>query len=309
MKGLARTRSLVVEEFYRTPWAVLPETYATMQRILHRWASGVVLSREEIESVTEGRREPVAAEPTGSKGARAVAVIQVFGVLAQRSHIDDTSTFVQGVDPIKAAFNRMLGDDSVGSIVLEIDSPGGSVFGVQELADAIFAARGEKKVVAVANSLAASAAYWIASAAEEVVVTPSGAVGSIGVISAHVDQSKYLENEGIAVTFVSAGKYKTEGNSFEPLTDEARDFLQSMVDGYYQQFVNAVAAGRDVKSGEVRNGFGEGRVLTAKSAKSEGMVDRIETMDDTLARLASSRRAQRPLANRAKLRLDLAAIS
>jgi len=202
----------------------------------------------------------------------------------------------------------MIADDNVGAIVLEIDSPGGSVFGIQELWDTIFSARGEKKVVAVANSYAASAAYYIASAAEEVVVTPSGAVGSIGVLTAHADMSKKLAEEGIDVTLISAGKFKTEGNQFEPLSAEGRDAMQDMVDGYYSAFVNAVAKGRDVKAADVRGGFGEGRVVTAANAKSEGMVDRVETLDSTIARLMSSTRAQRPASNRAKAALDLAAI-
>ena len=140
---------------------------------------------------------------------------------------------------IDAAVN----DDSIKTIILDIDSPGGSVAGVPEVADKIFKARDKKPVVAVANSMAASAAYWIGSAAQELVVIPSGMVGSIGVISAHTDVSKFEENQGFKTTLITAGKFKAEGNMFEPLGTEALESIQSVVDEYYDSFVSAVAPG------------------------------------------------------------------
>jgi signal peptide peptidase SppA len=330
MQGLHREHSRVLEAFYSTPWAILPETFNAMQTILHRWVAGDRLERSEIDLACSPHRAGgireywegvqstagikshygLRAEHNQRKaaGPRGVGVIQMFGVLSQRSGLTDTSEPLQGVDPIRETFTRMLKDDQIGTIVLEIDSPGGSVMGIQELWDAIFAARGEKKVVAVANSLAASAAYYVATAAEEIVVTPSGAVGSIGVLAAHVDQSKLLEEQGVNVTLVSAGKFKVEGNQFEPLGDDARAAMQGIVDTYYDAFVQAVAKGRDVRPSEVRGGFGEGRILTAKNAKAEGMVDRVDTLEATVARLMSSPQAQRPLKANAKLALEAAAI-
>lgn len=139
--------------------------------------------------------------------------------------------------------------------------------------------------MAIANHLAASAAYWIGSAADELVVTPSGEVGAIGVFAAHEDISKSLEMEGIAISLISAGKYKTEGNPYEPLSDEARAAIQAEVDGYYDMFVKAVARNRGVKPADVRGGFGEGRVVRAQQAVSLGMADRIATLDETIERL------------------------
>ena len=107
--------------------------------------------------------------------------------------------------------------------------------------------------------MAASAAYWLASAANEVIITPSGEVGSIGVLAAHQDVSAAMDRDGIKTTLVSAGRYKTEGNPFEPLTDDARGYLQSRVDDYYGMFIRAVADHRRVKIDAVRDGFGSGR--------------------------------------------------
>ncbi|NDU92296.1 MAG: S49 family peptidase, partial [Ferrovum sp.] len=163
------------------------------------------------------------------------------GVLTQRGNMVDAlsgpgSTSTQ---MFTAALQDALADETVGQILIDIDSPGGSVYGVAELASEILNARSQKPVVAIANSLAASAAYWVGSAATEFYCTPGGEVGSIGVWQAHEDISGALLYEGIDVTLISAGKYKVEGNPYEPLTEEATAFLQSRVDEYYSVFVEA----------------------------------------------------------------------
>jgi signal peptide peptidase SppA len=140
-------------------------------------------------------------------------------------------------------------------------------------------------VVAVANSLAASAAYWIGCSASEFYVTLGGEVGSIGVWQAHFDYSKALEEEGVKPTLISAGKFKVEGNPYLPLDPEAQAFMQSRVDDYYNAFIQAVAVGRGVAVDDVRNGMGEGRVLGADAALAQRMVDGIASFDDVLARM------------------------
>jgi signal peptide peptidase SppA len=134
--------------------------------------------------------------------------------------------------PFAAAFRQALADPSIGGIVISVDSPGGSVYGVPELVAEIYRARGQKPVVAVADSMAASAAYWIACQAEQVYVTPGGEVGSIGVLTAHADMSQALANEGVSVSVISAGRYKAEASPYAPLTDEARAAIQARVDEY-----------------------------------------------------------------------------
>jgi signal peptide peptidase SppA len=160
---------------------------------------------------------------------------------------------------------------------------------VPELAEEIRSARGKKPIIAVSNASMASAAYWIGSAASELVVTPSGQVGSIGVFSIHEDHSKQLAEEGVAVTLIRAGKYKTEGNPFEPLSDEARAAVQGEVDRYYSLFTRDVAKGRRVDVEAVRNGFGQGRMVNAQDALKLGMVDRVATLDDVLSEVLAGK--------------------
>jgi signal peptide peptidase SppA len=166
-----------------------------------------------------------------------------------------------------------------------VDSPGGLVDQIPETAAMIKAGREQKHVVAVANTLAASAAYWLSSQANEIVVSPSGEVGSIGVFAQHRDLSGALEQGGISVSLVSAGKYKTEGHPFGPLESEAREHIQQGVDDYYDLFVKDVASGRGASVKDVTSGFGEGRVLTAARSVKAGLADRVDTLDNVVAGL------------------------
>jgi signal peptide peptidase SppA len=164
------------------------------------------------------------------------------------------------------------------------------------MAGEIRAARSKKPVVAAISGIGASGAYWLASQADEVVVTPSGLVGSIGVVSAHEDVSAAAEAKGVRVTLISAGKYKTEGNSLGPLSDEGLAHAQSMVDEFYGMFVSDVAKGRRVPVDDVRNGYGEGRVVNARAAVASNLVDRIATVEDVVGELLSASAASSPAA-------------
>lgn len=305
------------------PWALRPETFALFRGILLRRDSGVRLSAEEIAArigtdYSRPRHEclfcdaetgapVVTAYPTpealsGATAGRAqgsvIAVLPVLGVISQRAAMVDDVSGPGGtsVERLTARFRSVLADPSVKAIILDIDSPGGGVYGVQELAAEILASRGQKPILAVANSLAASAAVWIATAADEFSATPSAEVGSIGVYAAHEDISKYLEAEGIKVTLVSAGEFKTEGNQFEPLSEDAVAYMKTRVDEYMNAFVGAVAKGRGVSAAKVRKDFGQGRTMGAQAAKAAGLIDRIETLDQAIRRVAGKRSPAEPVA-------------
>lgn len=169
------------------------------------------------------------------------------------------------------------------TIVLDVDSPGGSVFGTAELGDKIAAASKAKRTIAVANSTAASGAYWIASQAGELVVTPSGMVGSVGVYMMHVDRSEEMRQRGRAVSFVASTPEKTAANEFGPLDDVGRSEFERIVQGFYRSFLSAVARGRKTTVVAVQENFGKGGMLLAGPARSAGMVDRVATLEQVLA--------------------------
>ncbi len=251
-------------------------------------------------------RRAEAAAPGGSSSARGViAKIPVLGLLTQRGRVVDCAE-TQSTDALAATIRAASLDASIDAIVLDMDTPGGEVNGVTEAAHAIRSARELKPIVAAANGEVGSAGYWLAAQATEVIVTPSGAVGSIGVYGAHVDVSKELEAKGQKVTVVSAGKYKVERLPHAPLTDEAVQALQADVHRHYDAFVRDVARGRGVSVEAVRDGFGEGRMVGAKPAVEQGMANAVGTLDEAIARarsLATARR--REGASRAQTERDI----
>jgi len=284
-----------VQFISETPWAILPSTLALILEIVKQRADGNRLTDEEIRERLSNRRERSVAN-SGS-----VAVLGLYGPIVPRASLFTDVSGATAVQDFQASFREAMEDPAVSAILIDVDSPGGTVDLVPELAAEIRSSRGSKPIVAHANTMAASAAYWIASAADELVVTPSGEVGSIGVYAAHDDISGFQEKTGIKTTLISAGKYKVEHNPFGPLSEEAREEIQKTVNEYYGLFVSAVAKGRGASSEKVRNEFGQGRMKTARDALSAGMVDRIETFDQTLARLSRAGATRGTAGNEADL--------
>lgn len=285
-------------DIFHKPWAILPE-------VLQALAAPMQAAPAWIE---RSGRLAASAQPT-RPGYGAVAVIPIYGVITYHSTLRQQIFGGTSIQMLTAQFRQALRDNSIGAIVFDVDSPGGEVEGIQELADEIFAARRQKKTIAVANCLAASAAYWLASSASELVASPSAQIGSIGVVSVHQNISGALEQEGVKVSLISAGRFKTEGNPLEPLSDEARAYAQQKLNTFYEKFVGSVARGRHADVSTVRGGFGQGRTVLASQAMATGMVDREETLDQVLARLTTRRSASPRLATGASrismLRMEL----
>lgn len=263
-------------------WAMHPDKLASIVDFLAVQAAGEKFSAEEIEA----KLAPATAKAVARKEG-AVAIVPLRGVIANRAPmLDDISAGgATSNEAFARAFVQARDDASVKAIVIDTDTPGGAVLGTDESAQLVFSSRGSKPIIAQVNAMSASAGYWITSAADEIVVTPSGEVGSIGVYTVHEDVSAALEKLGIKRTLIGAGKYKGELASFKPLADEAIAHVQTQVDAYYGMFVDRVASNRGVASAAVRSGFGEGRMVMAKEAVRIGMADRIGTMEETLARL------------------------
>jgi len=203
------------------------------------------------------------------------AIIPISGPLMKRESF--FSFFFGGSSYafIKAAVKAAMGDDEVASIVLRIDSPGGVVNGLEETADLIYDARDQKPIVAYADGMMASAAYWIGSAATELVAGATSMVGSIGVLMVHDDWSKSNERAGLNVTYLTAGKYKALGNPDEPLSDLARETFQAELNYLYTLFVETVARNRDVEEGKVLSDMADGRIFIGQQSADAGLVDYI----------------------------------
>jgi signal peptide peptidase SppA len=216
-----------------------------------------------------------------------VAVVPLTGFLSQKPTLFSMLFGGTSVQAFAREVVSALADPSVGAVVMDVDSPGGEVHGLPEAAAQIRAARGSKPLVAVANPIAASAAYWLSSQADEFAVTPSALAGSIGVFAAHVDESKALEAAGLGVTLVSYGRRKTEGASTAPLSEDALAAIQARVDAFGRMFEADVAKGRKVSAAKVHADFGEGGIMTADESVKSGLADRVATLDEVIARLAA----------------------
>lgn len=289
----------LIAELLATPWALKPDVLAGHVQVLARWVVGQGGSAPFAMEDEGPAREGISAfearrrEVNNRVGGGGIAVIPVHGTIVQRAGMMTEWCGGSACSQVSAALAEAMRDDTVGQILMEFDSPGGSVYGVDELAAEIYEARKTKPIVGIANSLSASAGYYLMSQCSETYVTPGGEVGSIGVWMAHEDWSKAMDEAGVKTTLISAGKYKVEGHPYSPLGPEAQDFMQSRVNDYYGAFVKAVARGRNVPVAQVREGMGQGRVLGADDCKACGMVDGLMPLADVVRKMQRDARTPR----------------
>lgn len=228
--------------------------------------------------VSPATQRAVAQKPGG------VLVIPVNGVITGKPSPWEQYGFSMSGQSLVEATRLAVNDPDVKAIVWDMNTPGGSTSGVTEAHAELMALRGKKPITAQVNYMSASAGYWLASAADEIAIAPSGVTGSVGAYMMHMDVSKAMEEAGLDVTFIHAGKDKVLGNEFEPLDSAALAYYQGLVDHAYAAFTGDVAKGRGIGADVVRGeSFGSGRILTADAAKRAGMVDVIRTMEQTLS--------------------------
>ena len=276
-----------------------PDKLWAMISFLQIKASGGLVDADTLAAVRQQSAQSADRSQRVSRSSGgAIAVLPLFGMIMQRGNMMGDISGPRGtsLERFTQQFRAAMNDPSVSTVVLDIDSPGGTVTGVPELAAEILDARagGGKRIVAVSDCLCASAAYYIASACSEVVVSPSSLTGSIGVYMVHEDLSKALEKQGVSATLVYHGANKVNGNHLGPLTDGARQEMQDRVNYYGNMFENAVAKGRKMTQTDVRGKLGEGKVFNAQKAKSSGMADSIGTLDEVLARFGVARQPGSP---------------
>lgn len=233
-----------------------------------------------------------------------IAVIPIQGTLMKKtSGLMGWSGF-SSYESIRAQVEQAMEDGSVRAILFDVDSPGGETHGCFELSEFLFSQRGMKPMWASANDLAASAAYALASAADRVYVTQTGAVGSIGVVAVHCDESGWDAKTGVKYTFIFAGEKKVDGNPHEPLSDSARSDAQEEIYRQYGLFVDAVARNRAVSASAVRDT--QAGIVYAGAAVPM-LADAVGTFEDAFADLAESLR--RPLAFALAESISIAAAS
>ena len=248
----------------------------------------------DIEAIEAKTGAPLKNEPKAYQIVNDTAVIPIQGVIAKKMNMfarisGGVSTQLVGND-IKDA----LADDSIKSILLDIDSPGGTVDGTQELADIIFAGREKKPIVAYSDGMIASAAYWIGSAADKIYISGDTIdIGSIGVVASHVDYSEWEKKIGIKTTEIYAGKYKRIASDIKPLTKEGKQYIQDQVDYLYSIFVDQIAKHKGVSSETVLKNMADGRIFIGKQAITAGLADGVSTLDRLINKVLPVMQADR----------------
>jgi len=220
-----------------------------------------------------------------------VAIIPVHGVLVSRSMQMNPCETMTSYEQVRTQVSAALADPSVEQIAFDIDSPGGSTTGCYELADFLFEARAVKPMTAIVHYNGFSAAYLIAAAVGNISMSRTSGVGSVGVIAKHLDISARNEQMGVKVTTVAAGAHKNDLSPHEPITEQSMKFLVDMVQGYYTQFVDAVAKYRGIGADAVR--ATEAGVFFGQKGVDIGFADRIETPQAAIDRVAMQARESR----------------
>lgn len=265
------------------PWSLTPEMMAVVAGILARRLAHVDTDPELMRAALVNRK--TLPQPR----AGSVAVIPVYGCIAPRMNLFTEMSGGTTFEKLGQQLNEAMRTPSIKTIVLDVDSPGGSVAGNAEFATQLLKARTEKPVIAVAQYMMGSAAYHLAACATAVHAAPSALVGSIGTYLMHDDITAALEALGVKRTVISAGTGKMLGNPSVPLDDASTARLTAMVDDAYRTFVDNVVRGRGagMTAAKVRHDW-QAHLYSAADALALGMIDKVATLEETLTRLLAA---------------------
>ncbi len=198
-------------------------------------------------------KQPIFKNHSIKSNVERTAIIPIHGILTKKPGAFDEMLGMTSYEQIEVQVKQALEDSSIETILLDIDSPGGEVNGIFDLADFIYSARAKKRIVAIANDDAYSAAYAIASSAEKIFLTRTSGVGSIGVIASHIDQSGFDEKCGIKYTTIFTGKRKNDLNPHEPISSESLKSLEEEVNRLYEILTELIARNRGLSVQAIKN--------------------------------------------------------
>jgi len=257
------------------PWAITETSLQTILQIAARE------NGDDLEAVAAKLGRPL--QNTRTVTVRdGVADIPVSGPIFRYANVFTEISGATSIAQLATDFRVAMDNPDVKAIILNMDSPGGQVTGTAEFSEMVFKARGKKPVVAYVDGMAASAAYWIASAADRVVAGKTSEVGSIGVIGTVMDDSPKAGSG--AYRFISS---QSPNKRIDPTSDEGAAKIQSRIDQLAQTFIEDVARNRGVSADDVVANFGGGSVVLPADALAAGMIDEISTYEDLLQSLAA----------------------
>jgi signal peptide peptidase SppA len=271
---------LIASRVFDTPLLIEQSKLEAILQVL-----GPRLGFSTVPHVASGQVYDYKWSDGGYKVNDRVATLEVFGTLIQRHDFFSEASGFSSYSQIQRRFDKAMADDDVDEILMVYDTPGGEVAGAFDLAEHMYQARGTKKITAIASEVAASAGYLLASTADEIVIPRTGFVGSIGVVTAHVDWSKAMEKRGAAITFIYAGDKKIDGNAYQPLPESVKKETQERINDLYRIFTSSVAKFRDMDEDDVIKT--QAGMFMAEKAISVKLADRIGHHAGTLQELVT----------------------
>lgn len=276
----------VTAAVFNNEWMIVPEKLEQIVELLELKDQGVQLTEEQIaERIAAGRG--YGGEPIVETSK--VAVLNIFGVISQKMNYMMEISGGTSTEMFRRSFHEAINDDSVSAVLINIDSPGGSVPGVPELSREIYEARGKKRIISLVNPSCCSAAYYLGSAADEIVAIPSACdIGSIGAFAIRTESRKADEMAGVTRHVIRSTEFKAAGHPSVEMTDGERQHWESRLMQVHDMFVGDVARNRGISVETVEKNYGSGLSFLAEEALRRGMVDRIATLDEVLADLGVS---------------------
>lgn len=267
------------------PWAIVPDHLTSLAHDM----PGLEAAEHALE---EGQATPNSPYSVDD----GVAIVPVQGTLSKRGLRFSGFTLLTSMREVGAVLRQAADDADVHAIMLDVESPGGTVDGIEELASAVLAAGQSKPLYAYADGLMASAAYWASCGARSIAASATAQVGSIGVVLMHREFSRALERGGVTFNVITAGRFKAAGNAVEPLSAEMRAYIQSGVDDVYEMFLAAVEKGRGMER-EAVLAMADGKIFLAEAARKAGLIDRVCSRSDFLKTIKEEAAMPMTLAN------------
>lgn len=267
------------------PWAISEDKLIEIRSI---YAAHMRGEKIDIDAIEARLGRPLANDEQGFTVNSGVAIIPIHGVMGKKMNMFSQISGGASTQMIARDIRAAVDDPEVKSIMLHIDSPGGTVDGTETLTEVIKEASDSKSVVSFVDGTMQSAAYWAGSAADLIVASSSTSqIGSIGVVATHTDISKAEEESGIKTTEISAGKYKRIASRHAPLTDDGKAEIQAQVDQLYTIFVDNVAENRGVDVDAVLEDMADGRSFLSKQAKKRGLIDEVASFEQTILNMSN----------------------
>lgn len=270
-----------------SPWAIVPEKLREIQSIYMTHLRG---EKIDIKAIEAKIGQPLNNERKNYDVISGVAVLPVEGVIAKKMNLFTRISGGVSSQILANDFREIMDPNrkDIKAVILNIDSPGGAVNGTQELSRLIASYRGKKPIVSYSDGMMASAAYWIGSAADQIYISGDNVeVGSIGVVTQHIDVSGWESKNGIKTTEITAGKYKRIASEYAPLSESGREYIQDILDQIYSAFVQDVADFRSVTVEQVLGNMADGRIFLGNKTIQAGLVDGVSTLDELITRLAA----------------------